>query len=258
MKDWWKSFFKPITSEVMFKPRQGKQTLLEVDEVLKQLGNRKNLEILDLCCGEGRHSVLFAKKGHKVFGLDFTGNFLKVARSSAMKARLQIKFVKGDMKMTSSYFHKGEFDAVVSLYNSFGYFDKRSNDFKTLKEVSKVLKPGGFFIINTINGSGAKTRLEKPMSMGYEISKNLFMIDKAYLDFKKMRTHSNWTVVDARKKKTSIFRGSFQQNVYTHQEMKKMLNRAGFKIIKTWGILQGGSFDEQKSWHQTVMVQKVK
>lgn len=45
-------------------PRQGKQTQLEVDEVLKQLGNRKNLEILDLCCGEGRHSVLFAKKGH--------------------------------------------------------------------------------------------------------------------------------------------------------------------------------------------------
>jgi hypothetical protein len=94
--------------------------------------------------------------------------------------------------------------------------------------------------------------------MGHEISKNLFVIDKAFLDFKKMRTHSSWTIIDARKKKTAIFRGSFQQNIYTHQEMKRMLNKAGFKIIKTWGALHGGAFDEQDSWHQTIMAQKVK
>lgn len=257
MKDWWKSFFKPITSEVMFKPREGKQTQREVAQVLKQLGNKKNLEILDLCCGEGRHSVLFAQKGHRVTGLDFTANFLKVARQRAAKAAVQIKFVKGDMKRASEYFPKDCFDAVVSLYNSFGYFDKRSDDFRTLNEVRKVLRPGGYFVINTINGNGAKRRLEQPLSAGSEISKNLFMIDKAFLDLKKMRTHSNWTVIDARKKKTAIFRGSFQQNIYTHQELTRMLRKAGFKVIKTWGTLQGGAFDEKKSWHQTLLAQKL-
>ncbi len=241
----------------MFKPREGKQTHLEVNEVLKQIGNnKKNLEILDMCCGEGRHSIFFAKMGHKVFGLDFSNHFLKMARSRAKKARLPIKFIKGDMKLASNYFLKSQFDVVVSLYNSFGYFDKRSDDFKTLKEVNKVLKPGGYFVINTLNANAVKIRLEKQYSMGYEISKNLFMIDEAFLDLKKMRTNSNWTIIDARKQKTSIFRGSFQQNVYTHKEMKKMLKKAGFKVVRTWGTLQGGPFDENKSWHQTVLAQK--
>ena len=257
MKNWWQSFFKPITGEVMFKPRHGKQTQLEVKQVLKELGGTKNLKILDLCCGEGRHSVVFAKKGHDVVGLDYSYNFLKVAQQQASKLKLPIKFVKADMKKTSDFFEKNNFDAVVSLYNSFGYFDKRADDFRTIKEVNKVLKPGGYFIINTLNGSGVKVRIQKPVSMGYEVSKNLFMIDKAYLDLKKMRTHSNWTIIDARKKKTSIFRGLFGQNIYTHKEMCQMLKKAGFKVIKTWGTLQGGDFNEKDSWHQTILAKKI-
>jgi hypothetical protein len=162
------------------------------------------------------------------------------------------------MKMTSQVVGKNNFDVVVSLYNSFGYFDRKADDLKTLKEVSKTLKVGGYFIINTLNGSCVKSRLEKPVSMGYEISKNLFMIDKAHLDLKKMRTHSYWTIIDARKKKTSIFRGTFGQNVYSHKEMTANLKKSGFKIVKTWGLLKGGAFDEKTSWHQTVMAQKIK
>ena len=162
------------------------------------------------------------------------------------------------MKETSAYFEKESFDAVFSLYNSFGFFDLRKDDFKVLKEVSKVLKPGGHFIINTINGSGAVARFQRPMSMGYEFKKNLFMIDKAFMDMKKMRTHCDWTIIDTRKSKASIFRHSFTQNVYTHQEMKDMLKKAGFKVVKTWGMLEGGPFDEKKSWHQTVLAQKIK
>ena len=258
MKNWWKSFFKPITGEVMFKPRHGKQSQAEVNEVLNQLGNPKHIKMLDLCCGEGRHSLLFSKKGHEVIGLDYSNNFLKEARKQASKSKSSVKFLKGDMKKTSTYFKNHDFDVVVSLYNSFGYFDKRKDDLQTLKEVNKVLKSKGHFIINTLNGDSVVSKLEKSISMGYEISKNLFMIDKAHIDLKKMRTHSDWTIIDARKNKTAIFRGKFGQNVYTHKELSKMLKVAGFKVVKTWGILKGGDFDEKKSWHQTILAQKIK
>lgn len=258
MKNWWKSFFKPITAEVMFKPRQGKQTRAEVNQILKQIKQKESLNILDLCCGEGRHSIEFAKRKHHVAGLDYTQKFLNQARIEAKKQNLHIRFIKEDMKKTSEAFDKNSFDVVVSLYNSFGYFDKRSDDLKTLKEINKVLKLGGHIIINTLNGSSVKKSLSQPRSMGYEIEKNLFMIDKAFLDFKKMRTQSNWTIIDARKKKTSVFRGDFSQNVYTHKQMKNMLEKAGFKIVKTWGMLHGTPFNEKKSWHQTVMAKKVK
>ncbi len=82
------------------------------------------------------------------------------------------------------------------------------------------------------------------------------MLDHAHLDLKKMRTHAKWTIIDARKKKTAIFRREFAQNVYTHKELKAILKKNGFRIVKTWGLLIGEVFNEKKSWHQTILAQK--
>lgn len=98
------------------------------------------------------------------------------------------------MKKASASVERESFDAVFSLYNSFGYFDRRADDFKVLQEAWKVLKPGGAFVLNTINGNGAKVKLAQPISAGWEPLENVFMLDKANLDFKKMQTHATWTI----------------------------------------------------------------
>ena len=256
MKDWWKTFFKPITGEIMFKSREGKTAKQEVKQILSQIDAHGKLKILDLCCGEGRHSIVLAKMKHDVTGLDFSKDFLAVATKKSKRAKVNIKFVRGDMKLTSKYFPKNSFDLVVSLFNSFGYFDKRSDDFETIKEINKILKPDGFLIINTLHAGGVKVRLNKPLSTGYEVQRNVFMIDQVSFDPKKMKTHAIWKIIDVRKKnKVKIFRGSFQQNIYSHQEMKEMLKTAGFSVVKTWGMLPGGEF-KKNSWHQTVLAQK--
>ena len=258
-KNWWKHFFKPLTAEVMFKPRLGKQTENEVKKVLSEIDSTKKLNILDLCCGEGRHSHLFAKK-HQTTGLDYTKDFLKVAKlKTPEKFKKNLKFVHGDMKLTSKYFDKNSFDLVTSMYNSYGYFDKRSDDFKVLTEVYKVLKPNGYFVINTLNGSGVAHHLGdlKPTGIGNEVEKNVFVLDNAYLNKKEMRTYSDWKIIDARKPKAKVFRGNFMQNIYTNAELKTSLKKAGFKIVKTWGALHGTEFDEKTSWHQTILAQKI-
>lgn len=258
MKNWWKSFFIPITAEVMFKPRLGKQTKDEVKMILKNIDKRNHQNILDLCCGEGRHSVEFSKK-HNVTGLDFSKHFLKRARAK-LGIQKNIKFIQGDMKCLSNYFKPATFDVAVSLYNSFGYFDKKSDDQKVLNEVNKVLKPNGFFIINTLNGSGVLKRLGhlKPTHNGYELEKNLFMLDSAFFNKFQKRTLSKWTIIDARGNHVKIYRKKFRQNVYDHNELKAMLEKSGFKIIKTWSILSGDKFYEKKSWHQTILAKKIK
>jgi D-alanine-D-alanine ligase len=256
-KLWWKTFFKPLTAEVMFKPRAGALTKKEVHKVLSEIPITTKLNILDLCCGEGRHSVNFAKK-HQVTGLDYSKNFLKVAKTKIKNSK-NLKFIFGNMLHTSKYFKKERFDLVVSMYNSYGYFDKRSDDLKVLTEVHKVLKTGGYFVINTLNGSGVKSHLgdHKATGIGREVEKNLFVLDNAYFDQKTSRTFSDWKIIDARKSKTEIFRGHFIQNVYTNKDLKKNLQKSGFKIIKTWGALHGTDFDEKTSWHQTVLAQKI-
>ncbi len=255
MKDWWKDFFIPVTGEIMFGPRAA-VSKIEVEQVIKRTGILKNSKILDLACGIGRHSIEFAKKTYEVTGLDFSKSYLLTAKELAADAKLKIKFVKGDMKKLRQYFQSEQFDLVVSLYNSFGYFKSRRDDLRMVQEVCRVLKPGGKFVLNTLNGSGVKKALEKPVSMGREPIKNLFVIDIAKFDDKKLQTRSEWTIVDARRKNAKIHRMKFQQNVYTHQQLRALLKEAGFKVESTWGMLQGGEFDRDESWHQTLIAKR--
>ena len=254
-KQWWQKIFVPVIGEVMFNPILN-QAKLEVDYLLSQVKLKPRSKILDLACGFGRHSIPMAKKKFQVVGFDLTKNYLETAKASAKKQKVSVDFVQGDMKELKSHFDENEFDLVVSLFNSFGYFDRRADDMKMLKEISRVLKPGGRLVLNTLNGSGVRMQLSTRSRRGYEPMKNVFMLDSGVLEPSKKRVKAQWTVIDARKPKVSIHRTSFQQNVYTHKELTTMLKTAGFKIEKTWGLLHGTPFVEKKSWHQTIVAKK--
>ncbi|MBL7556628.1 MAG: class I SAM-dependent methyltransferase [Bdellovibrionaceae bacterium] len=176
MKEWWQKFFSPLVGEVMFCPRAA-QAKVEVEQVLKNVRLPKGSRVLDLACGTGRHSIQFARRGLTVTGLDFTLNFVKTAKLDARKEKVIATFVRGDMKNLKPHFNANEFDLVVSLFNSFGYFKVRSNDLKMLKETYRVLKPGGRLVINTLNGEGVKSVMNRPISNGREPIKNVFLID---------------------------------------------------------------------------------
>ncbi len=255
MKQWWQKFFTPIIGEIMFTPR-AQQSQREVDQILKNVKLKKSARVLDLACGVGRHSVIFAKKDFEAVGLDYSKTFLEDAKKLAKKEKVRAQFVQGDMKNLKPHFQNGEFDLVASLFNSFGYFEIRSDDKIMLKEVFRVLKPGGQFVLNTLNGKGVATVLQQRAAVGREPIKNVFVIDLASYDKKRRKTVANWTVVDARKPKTQIHRSAFEQNVYTHSELKSLLRDAGFKIEKTWALLHGGKFSAKKSWHQTIVARK--
>lgn len=255
MKEWWRHFFQPITAEVMFASR-AEATEKEVAQVVRQTKAAPPLEVLDLACGTGRHSMALARRGFAVTGLDYSKTYLREARKAAKKARTPIRFVHGDMKTLEPLFAANAFGLVVSLYNSFGYFDSRRDDFRMLKAVYRVLKPGGWFVINTMNKAGVIRRLAKPVSRGHEPLPNVFMIDEARYDRGPRQTVCRWTIVDARRSKAAISRLGFKQNVYSHAELKKLLRAAGFTIEKTWGVLSGGRFDPRTSWHQTIAARK--
>jgi ubiquinone/menaquinone biosynthesis C-methylase UbiE len=254
-KEWWRDFFQPITAEIMFGPKAG-QTEQEVARVLTQTKAKAPLDVLDLACGTGRHAMVFAARGFSVTGLDYSRAYLREARNAAKEIRAAIRFVHGDMRDLRPHFAANSFGMVVSLFNSFGFFDRRRDDFKMLKAINRVLEPGGWLVINTLNEAGVARRLKKPISLGREPVPNVIMVDAAEYDRAARRTTCRWTIVDARRPKAAIFRKSFTQNVYSHAEMKNLLRPAGFTIEKTWGVLSGGRFDAGKSWHQTIAARK--
>jgi len=135
-------------------------------------------------------------------------------------------------------------------------FRPPGDDLKTLKSLYRVLRPGGGFVVNTVNGAGVAKRLRSPISIGHEPLPNVFVIDQARYDKMKRQTVTNWTLIDVRRAKHRVVRGGFRVNVYSHGELKALLRSAGFEIETVWGMLSGGRFDPSETWHQTILAPK--
>jgi len=102
----------------------------------------KNLEknsILDLGCGLGRHSILFAKNGFKVTAVDLSEFAIKHLREWEEKEAVDILSKVSDMKKLP--FHDNAFDCVWA-YHVISHTD--TNGFlEIIDEIKRVLKPNG-------------------------------------------------------------------------------------------------------------------
>lgn len=123
-------------------------TVLEAAFVQRALELPPGAELLDLCCGHGRHAVLLALAGFKVTGLDLSGQYLEQAALNAAEAGVELELVHSDMRQVP---YLDRFDAVINLFTSFGYLNSDDEDMVVLHQVAKALKPGGRFLIDLIN-----------------------------------------------------------------------------------------------------------
>jgi len=124
-----------------------------VDVFTKAGDFRPEHQILDLCCGQGRHSLELASRGFThVTGLDYSDLLINLAKERAAAARLEssVTFQQGDASSLPYEGHK--FDIVMCLGNSFGYFHSINDDILVLKEIARVLKPGGRLVLDLADG----------------------------------------------------------------------------------------------------------
>lgn len=99
-----------------------------------------SLKLLDVGCGTGLVAVELSKRGYDVYGMDIMNAALKYC-----KLRKLNKLVKGDV--LNLPFKKESFDIITCL--DVLYHQKVSDDNIALKEVLRVLKPGGKLIITS-------------------------------------------------------------------------------------------------------------
>lgn len=106
--------------------------------------------VLDLCCGQGRHSLAIAELGRDVRGLDWSQELIDRAPLLDAGGLLRGRLVQGDAR--SLPWPASSFDTVVQLFTSFGYFD-RQGDLTVACEVSRVLAAGGLWVLDLANPS---------------------------------------------------------------------------------------------------------
>jgi SAM-dependent methyltransferase len=130
----------------------------EVGRILELLQLPIGARILDVPCGQGRHSALMAEAGYQVDGLDYSAHLLRHARA-AVPARVgrALRYRRGDMRALPREW-SARFDAVVNVATSFGFFAHPADDARTLKQFARALVPGGMLVWHGANRDGVMAR----------------------------------------------------------------------------------------------------
>ena len=116
-----------------------------VTELLRRASVRT---VLDLACGNGRHAFGLSEEGFEVAGLDVNRSMLDAAESTQPGTDGSPGWVQADMRQLPFNQH---FDAIVSLFTSFGFFDHDRQNAIVLEQVAQSLSPSGQFILDVMN-----------------------------------------------------------------------------------------------------------
>ena len=125
-------------------------TLGECDFIEKELNYNKELRIIDVGCGTGRHSIELAARGYSVTGIDLSESLLGNAREKAKRKAVNVEFLRCDARKLP--FEK-QFDvAIMMCEGGFPLMETDEMNYDILKNVSQALKEKSKFIFTTLNG----------------------------------------------------------------------------------------------------------
>ena len=159
-EEWWSTLFDPLylmtDGDVV---ENEANTREEIDMVIAASGMKPADHVLDLCCGQGRHTMELARRGFQhLTGFDRSRYLIRLARRRAKDAGYQITFRESDAR----FFRAGVStqDFVVVLGNSFGYFANEEDDKKVLAAIARTLHSGGVLVLDITDGEWIKQNMD--------------------------------------------------------------------------------------------------
>ena len=230
--EWYESFFSPLAMEFWRAVVPPGSTREEVDFVERTVALGRPGRLLDLPCGEGRHALELARRGHRVTGVDLSPAAVDRARDEARRAGLSVDLVEGDMRSPPA----GPFDGACCLGNSLGYLSHA--DLKAfLRSMHAALRPGGRWVIDM--GTAAETLLPR-------FGGNDRTLEAAGIRFE---VRQRYDVVEGRlRQEATLQRGEERQHgpisygVYTVAELRRLLVEAKWSVVGLQGALDGRPF----------------
>ncbi|PSV99576.1 class I SAM-dependent methyltransferase [Photobacterium lipolyticum] len=126
-------------------------TLGECDFIEQESAHNKQLRILDIGCGTGRHVIELTKRGYtNVMGVDLSGSQIVRAKEKAAAEQLDIDFRVADARNLR---FNSEFDLIIMLCEGgFPLMETDEMNFEILRNARDALAEGGKLIFTTLNG----------------------------------------------------------------------------------------------------------
>ena len=142
--DWWAYHYRVVHRAQI--PGIGQWDDDLVDLIVQVLELEPGDRVLDLACGSGEHAWRLRKRGLEVVGVDIAPSLVAHCRERVSSAAAEegaeegaatACFQQGDMRELA---YEGEFDAVLLLSGSFGFYDDATNE-DVLARIARALRP---------------------------------------------------------------------------------------------------------------------
>ena len=194
--------------------------------ILNTQKEKGKLAILDLGCGPGLYTEIFAEKGHKVTGIDISKNSIEYAKKSAENKKLDITY------LNSSYLEvdlKSDiYDLVVLLYTDLGVLTPTERE-SLLEMIFRILKKGGTFIFDVLKDR----EIEKKTSpKTWEVSNIGFWKESPYLALSESFLYQKEKVIlfqhNIVDTEENIETYRFWTHFFSQTDVKKMLDAHNF------------------------------
>lgn len=183
-------------------------------------------KVLDLACGTGNMSILFAQNDYQVTGIDISKQMLDEARKKVDKLEQEIEFIDSDLR---SFNMEKKFDMAFCLFDSLNYILNIEELERVFENVYRVLNEEGSFIfdMNTI-------RRLMSIKAGTTVihGDNYSCIWEDIIDHKRKLWQVKLKIY--LKELAEYHEELHQETGYKIQEVKDLLRKVGFKYVDVY------------------------
>lgn len=204
-------------------------------------GAARGRPILDIGVGAGRTTQLLQPISQNYIAIDYTQEMVDAFRRLHPGVRCE----RMDARDLSA-FGDGQFELVVFSFNGIDAVDLEGR-MKVLREVHRVLRPGGRFLFSAHNHEGPGRREHpqlhipftwNPIKLGWRGLKSIRALPRSLMNHRRLRalneSHDGWSIANAGAHDFGIV------VMYTTlDETKRQLRQAGFEVEAVFDSTRG-------------------
>jgi SAM-dependent methyltransferase len=242
VKEWFGEWFDSPYYHILYKHRDHEDARAFIDNLVTFFNLKPSDRVLDLACGKGRHSIYLNSLGFDVTGLDLSGKNIEFAQKFGNE---RLRFFQQDMR--EEYSHE-EFDYILNLFTSFGYFETKAENQNAISTAAKALKKNGFFLLDFLNA--------------YRVIHNLVPSEEKSIDgidFRITRRfcHDDFIIKDISFEHKGVY--------YNYHEKVKAIRRvefleyfksAGLEVLHVFGDYKLSPYDKENSERMIFVAKK--
>ncbi len=225
-QDHWDRLFDELYLRTYARMDRGVDDEHEALGAIALAGVEHGADVLDCPCGYGRHSIVLARAGYRVVGVDRSPALLDEARKRAGEGASP-EWVQADHRELP--LEDASFDVALNLFSAIGYRGEEG-DRLTLGELRRVLRPGGVLVLETMHRDRLMHIYQR---RGWDpLPDGDLLVEEREIDYVAGEIETTHTLIESGGRRESI---TYRLRCYTATEVVRLVRDAGFLHVECFG-----------------------